>query len=59
MSDYKGVFVPFTDEEWEMLKKYAAAKRKYEVGKGDTVKVAVKEITSAVLDALFNSEIFD
>ena len=53
------IYRPTRQKNVEMLKKYAAAKRKYEVGKGDTVKVAVKEITSAVLDALFNSEIFD
>ena len=59
MSDYKGVFVSFSDEEWELLKKYAAAKRKYEVGKGFTVKVAVNELAHAVLDAMLNSEIYD
>ena len=57
--NYPGIFVPFTSEEWELLKKYTAAKRKYEVGKGYTVKVAVKEITQAVLDAFLSEEIRD
>ncbi len=57
--DFPGIFVPFTEEEWELLKKYTAARRKYEVGKGYTVKVAVSEITHAVLDAILNAEIRD
>ena len=59
MSHYRGVFGPFTYEEWELLKKYAAAKRKYEVGKGYTVKVAVQELVGAAFDALLHSEICD
>ena len=57
--DYPGIFVPFTHEEWDLLKKYTAAKRKYENGKGYTVKVAVDTITHAVVDAIMNEEIID
>ena len=57
--NYPGIFVSFTKEEWELLKKYTAAKRKYEVGKGYTLKIAVNEITHAVLDAIMCAEIRD
>ena len=55
----KGFWVQFTDKEWEILKKYAAAKRKYEKGTGYTVKVAGQELCDAVKDALLNADILD
>ena len=51
----KGFWVQFTDQEWVILQKYVASKRKYEKGMGYTVKVAGQELCDAVKDALPNA----
>lgn len=53
------LMITITDEEYALLKAYAAAKRKYEVGKGFTVDKAINEMTSIGIDAISQTPIFD
>ena len=53
------LMITITDEEYALLKAYAAAKRKYEVGKGFTVDKAINEMTSIGIDAISQTSIFD
>ena len=53
------LMITITDEEYALLKAYAAAKRKYEGGKGFTVDKAINEMTSIGIDAISQTPIFD
>ena len=53
------LIITVTNEEYALLKAYAAAKRKYEVGKGFTVNKAVNEMVSIGIDAISQTTIFD
>ena len=55
----KGIWVPLTDEQWNTIKKYAKAKRDYEVGKGFTMKDALKELVDSSLMALEHADFYD
>lgn len=51
--------IDITDRENSMIKAYAAAKRKYETGKGFTVQKAIAEVISVGLDAISETVILD
>lgn len=53
------LMITITDEEYALLKDYAAAKRKYEVGKGFPVDKAINEMISIGVDAISQTPIFD
>ena len=53
------LMITITDEEYALLKAYAAAKRKYETGKGFTVDMAINEMTSIGIDAISQTTFFD
>ena len=55
----KNIVVEFTDSEYEMLKNYAAARRKHEVGKGFTVVDTIAQIVSIGLEAISETIIVD
>ena len=46
------LIIKITDDEYKMLKAYAATKRKYEVGKGFSVDKAIAEMVSIGLEAI-------
>lgn len=51
--------VVISDDEYRMLKAYAAAKRKYEVDKGFPVDKAIAEMVSIGLEAISETIILD
>ena len=53
------LIIKITDTEYNMLKAYAAAKRKYEVGKGFPVDKAIAEMVSIGLEAIAETTIID
>lgn len=53
------LIIKITDDEYKMLKAYAAAKRKYEVGKGFPVDKAIAEMVSIGLEAISETIILD
>lgn len=53
------ISVSLSKNEYEMLKKYAAARRKYELGKGFTVDKAFAQVVSIGLESIAQTEIFD
>ena len=53
------LIIKITDAEYNMLKSYAAAKRKYEVGKGFPVDKAIAEMVSIGLEAIAETTIMD
>lgn len=53
------VLIDLTDAEYTMLKSYAAARRKHEVGKGYRVEHAIAQAISIGVDAISESTIFD
>lgn len=53
------LIIKITDDEYKMLKAYAAAKRKYEVGKGYPVDRAIAEMVSVGLEAISETIILD
>ena len=53
------ILVDLTDAEYTMLKAYAAARRKYEVGKGYRVENAIAQAISIGVDAISETIIFD
>ena len=53
------LIIKITDTEYNMLKAYAAAKRKYEVGKGFPVDKAIAEMASIGLEAIAETTIID
>ena len=55
----KYITIEMTDSEYEMLKAYAAARRKYEVGKGFTIAKVVAQMVSIGLDAISETVIVD
>ena len=55
----KGIWVPLSDEQWQLIKQYAKAKRDYEVGKGYTMKDVLKELVDTSLNALEEAEFED
>ncbi len=55
----RGIWFEFTDEQWELLKKYAEAKRKYEHRKPFSMKFAAEEIFFSMIEALESEEIYD
>lgn len=55
----KYLTIEMTDNEYDMLKAYAAARRKHEVGKGFTVVKAVAQMVSIGLEAISETVIVD
>ena len=53
------LIIKITDTEYNMLKAYAAAKRKHEVGKGFPVDKAIAEMVSIGLEAIAETTIID
>lgn len=53
------LIIKITDEEYQMLKAYAAAKRKYEGDKRFPVERAIAEMVSIGLDAIAETVIVD
>ena len=53
------LIINVTPEEYEMLKSYAAAKRKHEAGKGFTIDTAIAELVSVGLNAISETMILD
>lgn len=53
------LIIKITDDEYNMLKAYADAKRKYEVGKGFPVNKAIAEMVSVGLEAISETIILD
>lgn len=53
------ILVNLTDAEYAMLKAYAAARRKHEVGKGYRVENAIAQAISIGVDAISETTIID
>ena len=53
------ILVDLTEAEYTMLKAYAAARRKYEVGKGYRVENAIAQAISIGIDAISETTILD
>ena len=53
------ILVDLTDAEYAMLKAYAAARRKHEVGKGYRVEHAIAQAVSVGVDAISETIILD
>ena len=53
------LMINITDEEYALLKAQAAAKRKYETGRGFNVERAINEMISIGIDALSQTTILD
>lgn len=53
------LIIEITDDEYKILKAYAVAKRKHEVGKGFTVDKAIAEMVSIGLEAISETIILD
>ncbi len=53
------ILVDLSDTEYALLKAYAAARRKYEVGKGYRVENAIAQAISIGVDAIAETTIFD
>lgn len=55
----KFVKIKLSTDEYEMLKRYAAARRKHEIGKGFTVDKAIAQVVSIGLGAISETQIVD
>ena len=53
------LMIKVTDAEYEMLKAYAAARRKYEVGKGFNIDAAIAQMVSVGIQAISETVILD
>lgn len=53
------VLVDLTPDEYDLLKEFAAARRKYEVGKGYRVGNAINEALSIGIESISETLIFD
>ena len=53
------VIIKLSDAEYDMLKAYAATRRKYEVGKGYRVDDAIAQAISIGVDAISETTILD
>ena len=53
------ILVELTDAEYAMLKAYAAARRKHEIGKGFRVENAIAQALSIGIDAISETIIMD
>ena len=51
--------IKVTDAEYEMLKAYAAARRKYEVGKGFNIDAVIAQMVSIGIEAISETTILD
>lgn len=55
----KYLTIAMNDEDYELLKKYAKATRKYETGSGFTIKSAIELMIKIGLDAIKETVIID
>ena len=55
----KFIKIKLSSNEYEMLKRYAAARRKYEIGKGFTIDKAIAQVVLIGLDAISETQIVD
>ncbi|MEE1054114.1 MAG: hypothetical protein U0L33_07260 [Acutalibacteraceae bacterium] len=53
------IIIHITDDEYKMLKAYASAKRKYDVGKGFPVDKAIAEMVSVGLESISETVFLD
>lgn len=55
----KYITIEMTDSEYEMLKDYAAARRKHEIGKGFTIGHTIAQMVSIGLEAISETIMVD
>ena len=55
----KYITIEMADSEYEMLKDYAAARRKHEIGKGFTINKTIAQMVSIGLEAISETIIVD
>ena len=55
----KFIKIRLSDNEYEMLKKYAKARRKYEIGNGFTIHSAIEQMVAIGLSAIEETQIVD
>ena len=55
----KYIKISLSDEDYELLKKYAKATRKYETGSGFTLKSAINQMITIGLESIKETVILD